>query len=46
MNLNACVEREEPRFGDGWDLRCILHLEKNERRSLTVAVGEINGLRL
>ncbi len=44
MNLDACVEREEPRLGDGRDLRSILHVEKNERRSLTVAVGEIDSL--
>jgi hypothetical protein len=46
MNLNAGIEREKPRLGDGWDLRRILHLEKNERRSLTVAVRKIDGLRL
>ena len=46
MKLNAGIERKEPRLGDGWDLRCILHLEKNERSSLTVAVGKIDGLRL
>ena len=46
MNFNAGIEREEPRLGDGWDLRSILHVEKNERRSLTVAVGKIYSLRL
>ena len=46
MNLNACIEREEPRLGDGRDLRSILHFKKDERRSLTVAVGKINSLRL
>jgi hypothetical protein len=46
MNLNAGIERKEPRLGDGWDLRSVLHVEKNERRSLTVAVRKINGLRL
>jgi hypothetical protein len=47
MDLNACIEREEPRLSDGRDLRRILHLEKSERRSLTVAVGKkIDGLRL
>jgi hypothetical protein len=46
MNLNAGIEREESRLGDSGDLRSILHLEKDERRSLTVAVGKINDLRL
>jgi hypothetical protein len=45
MNLNACIERKEPRLGDGWDLRSILHLEKNEPRALTVVVRKIDGLR-
>ena len=46
MNLDVCVERKEPWLGDGWDLSRILHLEKNERRALTVAVGKIDSLRL
>ena len=46
MNLDACIEREEPGLSDGWDLGSILHLEKNERRSLTVAVRKIDSLRL
>ena len=46
MKLDAGIEREKPRLGDGWDLRSILHIENNERRSLAVAVGKINGLRL
>src|SRR4026208_875364 len=46
MNLYACIERKEPRLSNGWDLRSILHVEKDERRALTVIVGEIDGLRL
>ena len=46
MNLNACIEREEPRLSDSWDLRSILHVEKDVPRALTVAVGKIDGLRL
>src|SRR5688500_10514020 len=46
MDLNACIEREKPRLGDGWELRSVLHDEKNESRSLAVAVRKINGLRL
>jgi len=44
MNLDACIERKKPRLSDGWDLRGILHIEKNESRALTVAVGKIDGL--
>src|SRR5438034_5392983 len=44
VNLDACIEREEPRLGDRWDLRSVLHLEKNEPRALAVAVREIRGL--
>jgi len=43
MNLDACVERKEPRLGDGRDLRSILHLEKNEPRALSVTVRKIDG---
>ena len=46
MNLDACVERKEPRLGDGWDLRSILHVEKNVPRALAVAVGKIDCLGL
>jgi len=44
VNLDACIEREEPRLGDRWDLRSILHFEKNEPRALAVAIREICGL--
>ena len=44
VNLNARVEREEPRFSDGWDLGSVLHIEENERCALPVVVREINGL--
>ena len=46
MNLYTCIERKEPRSSDGRDQRSILHLEKNERRSLTVVVGKVTGLGL
>src|SRR5437773_4176592 len=46
MNLNARIERKEPRLSDGWDLRSILHLEKNKTCALTVVVRKIDGLRL
>src|SRR5262245_3060966 len=44
MNLNARIERLEPRLGNRWDLRGVLHLEKNQGRALPVVVCEINGL--
>ena len=46
MNLDACIERKEPRLSDRRDLRSILHLGKNKPRALTVAIGKIDGLRL
>ena len=42
MNFDACVEREEPRLGDGWDLGSILHVEKNESRALAVIFGKMD----
>src|SRR5439155_19473311 len=45
MNLNARIERKEPRLSDGWDLRSILHFEKNKTCALTVVVRKIDGLR-
>ena len=41
VNLDAGIEREEPRFSDGRDVRSILHLEKNEPRALAVGVRKI-----
>src|SRR5437899_11464823 len=46
MNLNARVEREEPRFSDRWDLGSVLHFEEKKRRPLTIVVREINGFGL
>jgi len=46
MDLDAGIEREEPRLGDGRDLRSVLHVEKNIPCALAVVVGKINGLRL
>src|ERR1700683_3152684 len=44
MKLNARIEREEPRLGNRWDLRSVLHFEENKRRPLTIVVREVNGL--
>ena len=44
MKLNARIEREEPRLGNRWDLRSVLHFEKKKRRPLTIVVCEVNGL--
>src|SRR5664279_1638223 len=46
VNLDAGIEREEPRFRDGRDMRSILHLDKNEPRALAIVVRKINRLRL
>jgi hypothetical protein len=44
MKLNARIERQKPRLGNRWDLRCVLHFEENKRRPLTIVVCEVNGL--
>ena len=46
MKLNARIEREEPRLGNRWNLRGVLHFKEKKRRPLTIVVREINGLGL
>src|SRR5207249_424060 len=45
MEFDPRVEREEPWLGDRGDLRCVLHLEEDERGTLTVVVREVRRLR-
>jgi hypothetical protein len=42
MNLDACIEREEPRLSDSRDFGSVVHFEKDERRALSVVVSEVN----
>src|SRR5271169_3129124 len=41
LELDAGVERQEPRLGGGGYLRRILHVEKDVPRSLPIVVGEV-----
>jgi hypothetical protein len=44
MNLNARIERQEPRLGNRRDLRSVLHFQENKCRPFTIIVCEVNGL--
>ena len=46
MTLDGGVERQEPRLGDGRDLRSVLHVEKQVAAALAVIVGEVHSFRL
>jgi len=41
VNLNARIERKEPRLRNCGDQRSVLHFEEEKRRPLTIVVREI-----
>jgi hypothetical protein len=46
MDLNARIEREEPRLGNRWNLCGVMHFEEEKRRPLPIVACEVDSLGL